>query len=154
MDFKPLSDEQLRQLTDARQVFEAWRHADVAYKQRFSGSMRWLTRRGRDYLHRKRGKREQSLGPRSAQTEMQYSAFIDGRSQAKDRLRALATRLDEMAPVNRALGLGRVPRLTARICRRLDQARLFGSHLLIVGTNALFRDRGHEDASAFPGRLS
>ncbi|MBT3218367.1 MAG: hypothetical protein HN348_04695 [Proteobacteria bacterium] len=43
-----------------------------------------------------------------------------------------------MAPVNRALNLGRVPRLTARIIRRLDDKKLLGQHLLLVGTNALF----------------
>ena len=43
-----------------------------------------------------------------------------------------------MAPVNRALNLGRVPKLTARIFRKLDDKNLLGQHILIVGTNALF----------------
>lgn len=50
----------------------------------------------------------------------------------------MSRRLDEMAPVNRALNLGRIPKLTARILRRLDEKRLLGQHLIVIGTNALF----------------
>lgn len=137
-EFSELTADQRRQLTDARQVFEAWRTTRTDYAHRFSGSMRWLTRRGHDYLHRKRGRRERSLGRRSPETEAAWVSFTEGRERAKADLARLSRRLDEMAPVNRALGLGRVPRLTARIIRRLDAAELLGQHLLVVGTNALF----------------
>ena len=46
--------------------------------------------------------------------------------------------IEQKALVNRALGLGRVPKLTARILRRLTDAGLLGTHLHVVGTNALF----------------
>jgi len=133
-----LSEEQGRQLVDARQVFEAWRSADIERYRRYRGSMRWLSRKGRDYLHRKIGKRERSLGRRSDETELIWQAFHEGRDKSKAELARLAARLDEMAPVNRALRLGRIPRITARIMRRLDRQRLLGQHLLLIGTNALF----------------
>ena len=36
------------------------------------------------------------------------------------------------------MGLGRIPKLTARILRRLGDAGLLGTHLHVIGTNALF----------------
>jgi hypothetical protein len=133
-----LTNEQRRQTIDSRQVHEAFRAASDELRHRFDGSMRWVTRKGRDYLHRKRGKLERSLGPRSDETEALYKAFIDGRERCQTDVERLSERLDQMAPVNRALSLGRVPKLTARILRKLEQHGLLGTHLLVVGTNALF----------------
>ncbi len=138
MNFINLSNEQRRQLIDVRQTFEAYQIVSKQLVTRYSGSMRWLTRKGHDYLHRKRGHRESSLGPRSKKTEETFDAFQKGRAQKRKEATRLAARLDEMAPVNRALGLGRVPRLTARVLRQLDKAELLGKHLWIAGTNALF----------------
>jgi len=133
-----LSADQRRQLVDVRQVYEAWRTRHDDFGHRFAGSVRWVTRRGHEYLHRKISDKERSLGRRSPQTELTYNAFLTGRAQAKEQLQRLARRLDEMAPVNRALQLGRVPRLFARVLRRLDDHGLLGTHLLVVGTHALF----------------
>ena len=138
MDFIELTNEQRRQTVDCRQVHEAFWHASDTLRHRFDGSMRWVSRKGHEYLHRKRGKTERSLGPRSPATESKYEAFMTGREQCRADVKRLATRLDQMAPVNRAMNLGRVPKLTARILRMLRKHRLLGQHLLIVGTNALF----------------
>jgi hypothetical protein len=138
MDFIELTNEQRRQTIDSHQVHDAFWSASDELRRRFDGSMRWVTRKGRDYLHRKRGTQERSLGPRSAETERRYEAFIHGRERCRADVERLSKRLDLMAPVNRALNLGRVPKLTARILRMLDQQRLLGTHLLVVGTNALF----------------
>jgi hypothetical protein len=137
-DFNELSSEQRRQLVDARQLYEAYRQAKRTWKHSYTGSMRWVTRKGRDYLHWKRGRRERSLGRRSPETEATYEAFVSGRQELKTRLAQLSQRLDRMAPVNRALDLGRLPTVAARILRRMDEGELLGTHLLVVGTNALF----------------
>ncbi len=63
---------------------------------------------------------------------------MQGRAQHRDRLAGLTRRLDEVAPVNTAMGLGRVPTIAARILRACDEHRLLGEHLLVVGTNAVF----------------
>ncbi len=138
MDFIELTNEQRRQTIDSHQVHEAFWSASDELRRRFDGSMRWVTRKGHDYLHRKRGTQERSLGPRGADTERRYEAFTHGRERCRADVEGLSTRLDQMAPVNRALNLGRVPKLTARILRMLDHQRLLGTHLLVVGTNALF----------------
>jgi hypothetical protein len=133
-----MSDEQRRQLVDCRQVFDEYRAARARWDQSFTGSMRWVTRKGTEYLHHKRRKRERSLGRRSPETEARYRAFVSGRAELEERLAQLSARLDRMAPVNRALQLGRVPTIAARVLRKLDDEGLLGSHLLVVGTNALF----------------
>jgi hypothetical protein len=138
LHLKDLNGEQRRQLIDTQQVYEAWREANEASLHRYAGSMRWATRNGTEYLLRKIGRSETSLGPRDEQTETTYGAFIKGRKENQDRLEGLKARLEELAPVNRAMGLGRVPRIAARILQQCDEHRLLGEHLIVVGTNALF----------------
>jgi hypothetical protein len=138
MSINELRGEQRRQLIDTQQVFDTWRQAHHEANHRFAGSMRWGKRNGTDYLLRKIGQAETSLGPRSVKTERAYEAFVRGRVENQDRLSGLTNRLDELAPVNRALGLGRVPVIAARILRECDEAGLLGEHLTIVGTNALY----------------
>jgi hypothetical protein len=135
---KELDDSQRRQLIDTRQVYEAWLSADDEARRKFAGSMRWARRGGQEYLLRKISNRETSLGPRSSETEATYAAFKEGREAIRNRLVSLSEQLDRMAVINRALGLGRLPVVAARILRRCHQHGLLGSHLFVVGTNALF----------------
>jgi hypothetical protein len=79
-----------------------------------------------------------SLG-RETPTLLRQKAEHDTRRAALKRtVRTLAKRLDDMAPVNRALGLGRIPTIAARILRALDHEGLLGSHVIVAGTNALY----------------
>ena len=138
MSFHELRSEQLRQLIDTREVYQAWRNADDERRRRFVGSMRWAQRGAHIYLLRKIGSRETSLGPRSEELERTHDAFMEGRAENRERLVGLTSRLDELAPVNMAMGIGRVPAVAGRIVRRCDEQGLLGSQLYIVGTNALF----------------
>ena len=100
--------------------------------------MRWGDRNGTEYLLRKIGKTETSLGVRSKETEATYEAFLRGRDNNKNRLKGLSARIDELAPVNIAMGLARVPSIAARILRACDERGLLGEQLVVVGTNALY----------------
>ncbi|MDP2409852.1 MAG: nucleotidyltransferase domain-containing protein [Pseudolabrys sp.] len=133
-----LTGAQRRQLIDTQQVFATWRAAKSDRERRFSGGMRWAKRGKTEYLLRKTGKRETSIGVRSAELELIYDAFITGRAENRDRLHNLKERLDAIAPVNLAMGIGRVPRIAADILRSCDDAGLLGQQLFVVGTNALF----------------
>lgn len=126
-DFTDWTHEQVRQFVDAEQVFSAYQAARTELGQRFAGSMAWKTVRGRQYLYRKRKAAWSSLGLRCPETEAAHAAFHDGRARVKQRLADLARRLDAMAPVNRALGLGRMPVVAARALRALAAARLLGT---------------------------
>jgi hypothetical protein len=131
MRFTELTNEQRRQLIDVAQVFSAWR--DAAHKA-VPGSLRWVTRKGAEYLYRKTGKSERSLGRRSPATE----AIVTEHARQRSRLKQSSARLKAMARVNRALYLNRVPKDAALILRELDAAGLLGKHLFVIGTNALY----------------
>ena len=138
MSHMDLRHEQARQLIDVEQAFEAYRAARVEHDARYAGSMSWKRINGDDYLYRKVKGSNRSLGPMSEATRATHSAFHSGRERIRGRMSGLAGRLDEMAPVNRALGLARVPKTGARVLRSLAVAGLMGKAIDIVGTNALF----------------
>ena len=134
--FTELNNAQRRQFVDVIQAFEAWEESRAELARRFVGSMRWVERRGKVYLLRKRANSEVSLGRKTDETEKIYQAFLNGRDEERNRSRALDARLKEMAPVNRALRLNRVPRITSRILRHLANAQILGRNVFVVGTNS------------------
>jgi hypothetical protein len=138
MDLAEFNPDQRRRLVDATQVFEAWREADREFRHSYRGSMRWKTINGTPYLYRTFGKIGNSLGPRSPELETVKANYTEQRARLRRRLTALETRLKDMARLNRAFNLGRVPVIAARILRKLDQEGLLGKHLFVVGTNALY----------------
>src|ERR1700730_373814 len=131
MRFTELSNEQRRQLIDVGQAFVAWREAT---RKGSRGSLLWVTRKGTEYLYRKAGKSERSLGRRSLATE----ALVAEHKQQRARLKQTGARLKAMARVNRALYLNRVPKDASLILRELDAAGVLGKHLFVIGTNALY----------------
>lgn len=133
-----LSADQARQQLNTEQVYDAWREARDSLARRFAGSRSWKTVGGTQYLYRKDGASWRFIGPRSAETERIYEQFRSGRARARETVASLVKRLDEVAPVNRAMRLGRVPILPARILRALEHAGLLGKSIDVVGTNALF----------------
>lgn len=138
MQFSELTNDQARHLVDIRQVFEEWEFCRGQLAHSFSGSMRWVERKGYVYLLKKEGRREQSLGRRSETTKKTYHAFMKGREESQARLGALDERLGELAPVSKALRLNRVPITTARVLRHLREAGLLGNTLTVAGTTCLF----------------
>ncbi|HEY0130884.1 MAG TPA: GSU2403 family nucleotidyltransferase fold protein, partial [Allosphingosinicella sp.] len=137
MAFVELSGEQIRQLINTEQTYDAFVRAK-AERERYRGAMTWKQVRGREYLYRKRAGVWKSLGPRGADTELAYESFHSGRSAARERLASLDQVIRAQAPVNRAMRLGRVPWPAARLLRRLENKRVLGHGISIVGTNALF----------------
>lgn len=137
MKFNELSDNHVRNLVDLRQVYEAWRAAEGELTHKYAGSMFWREVKGADYLKRKVGQVEKSLGRRSPETEEIFRLFVEGRDKARQRHDSLANSVDVQAAIARTIGLGRVPPVVARLLRRLDEVELMG-HIRVVGTNAMF----------------
>ncbi|HWU96015.1 MAG TPA: nucleotidyltransferase domain-containing protein [Sphingomonas sp.] len=133
-----LDGSQIRQLVDVEHVYRAYRDALRDREARFRGSLSWKTVRGHDYLYQKRSGLAKSLGPRSPETERIFDQFRTGRAESRKRVETLDKRLREMAPVNRAMRLGRVPVMSARVIRRLDGLGLIGQGLRVAGTHALY----------------
>jgi hypothetical protein len=133
-----LTPNQIRQLVDCEQVYAAYRAAQREYRQRFAGAMAWKGVHGRQYLYRKKANVWRSLGARSPETERSYEQFRAGRLALKARRKALDEEVRSMAPVNKAMKLGRVPWIAARILRRLEREGLLGQGVRVAGTHALY----------------
>ena len=78
-----LQSDQIRQTIDTEQVFSAYIATTDTLDARFKGSMSWKTVGGREYLYRKSGDIWKSLGARSADTELTYRRFNEGREVRK-----------------------------------------------------------------------
>ena len=138
MYFNELDNESRRRLIDVQQRAEALREMEQELRHRFAGHMAWKRRGQQDYLYRRTGRVEKSLGPRSPRTEAAFTAFSEGKTQLEQRAAGLKSTLEGMARVNRAMGIARLPSLMGRILRRLDEAGVLGEQVCVVGTNALF----------------
>ena len=149
--FTELDGDQIRQMINVEQVYAAYRTAQAERRKRFRGSMAWKTVGGHVYLYKKSAGEWKSLGRRSAETELTSERFLSGRAAVKERVAALDATIRRMAPVNKAMRLGRVPWLPARLLRKLESRQLLGSAMSVVGTHALYAYErmagGHFDGS-------
>lgn len=141
-EINELTLDQARERVNTAQRFGAWR--DAAKRLRgYRGSLVWHRSNGDEYLTRSYYdasgyRRQKVVGKRSGETETLKAEWEEGRAVAQARAKQLRTTLEGQAAINRALGLGRVPLLGARIIRSLDDAGLLGRGLRIVGTNAIY----------------
>jgi hypothetical protein len=129
-----LTNEQSRQMIDLTQLHAAKRSAQRELISTYRYAPRWRRIADRDYLYLG----EQSQGARSPETESLFATYRSKREQLQSRLEKIKLRMDQMAPVNVALKLGRVPKLPARILRAFDAEGLLGKHLRVIGTHALY----------------
>lgn len=142
MEFQHLNNDQRREIVNTQQRYAAYREARTRAGG-YRGSMVWNEIKGREYLVRssydKTGiRRQTSLGVRSAKTEDIKQNYDQGRSAAEARLKDIRTVLTRQAAINRALGLGRVPLIGARIIRALDDTGSLGAGIRVLGTNAVY----------------
>ncbi|MEP7248083.1 MAG: nucleotidyltransferase domain-containing protein [Gammaproteobacteria bacterium] len=140
MEFLELTNEQRRQLIDAQQLYASWRPASAELER--MGSLIWQTSKGRRYLTEQHGRVRKSLGRETPELRAKKDAHDQKRKALTTKVKGLKKRLDQMAPVNRALKLGRMPTIAANILRELDRENLLGSHIIVAGTNALYAYEG------------
>lgn len=138
LEFRELDGEQTRRLIDAEQRYETLLGLEARLHSSFRGSMSWKTVAGRDYLYRKIDGHWKSLGPRDEESEQLFAKYHSLRTELREQIEVLRGEIDRAARVDRAMGLGRVPKTIAAILRRLDRKRLLGKAVSVVGTNALY----------------
>jgi hypothetical protein len=158
MEFQELNTDQRREAVNTQQRYAAYREA-AARAAGFRGSMVWTATNGHEYLVRSHYvgagvRRQTSLGPRSPQTEAIKADYDRGRAEAQDRVRTLKDVLTRQAAINRALSLGRVPLIGAKIMRALDQAGLLGAGIRVLGTNAIYAYEAAAGVRIDPGLTS
>ncbi len=138
MAISEFNDEQRRELINMQQLFDAWRPADQEFRHSYKGRMKWKKISGQEYLYRVQDRVEKSLGPRSPETENIKADYTEARTRLKRRVTTLKGKIEQRAVVNRALRLGQMPTIAARILRKLDHVGLLGTQLIVVGTHSLF----------------
>jgi hypothetical protein len=134
-----MDEDQRRIFIDTAQLHEAFMGAYIKTRA-YRGGMHWKKAKGREYLFRSldRYGHGKSLGPRSPETEAIYSEFHDNKKHVFARLKDLKERLKVQARFCKAARIDRVPRIVTAILRLLEQQKLLGSNLQIIGTNALY----------------
>lgn len=132
-----LPEDAQRQYIDARAVFTAWEDAKKSAAE-VRGGMHWQSKSGHDYLFRTsvRGA-QKSLGPRSAETEQIYENFTKRKKLVEKRVADLSEELVRQQKMNRALGVGRAPRILIDILQKLSTSGL-AEFFTVVGTHALY----------------
>ncbi|MGB6536633.1 MAG: nucleotidyltransferase domain-containing protein [Xanthobacteraceae bacterium] len=142
IEFQELNGDQRREVVNTQQRYSSLRESQEKAKA-YRGSMVWTQIKGRDYLIRsyydRSGLRRQtSLGPRAKETEAIKREFDRGRETTRARLADLQAVMTRQTAINRAIGLGRVPLIGAKIIRALDRAGMLGSGIRVLGTNAVY----------------
>lgn len=138
MSILPFSDEQLRVIVNLEQHYEVWIEADRALAALPYG-YKWKTINDKDYLYEMTDRlgNGKSRGPRSSETEGIYEDYQQKKQTLSDRRNQSAITLNQTCQVYRALSLPLLPSQAAKVLRELDRRGLLGSHLMVVGTNAM-----------------
>jgi hypothetical protein len=137
--FHEMTGDQRRVFLDATQLRHAY--VEVAAKSRtYRGGLHWKKAKGREYLFRSHDRYGygKSLGARSPETEAVFKEFHENKTRYQQSLKELQGRLKEQARFCKAARIARVPRIVGGILRLLEEQKLLGSNLQVVGTNALY----------------
>lgn len=138
MQVRPFSDEQSRLLINLRQRYEVW----MAAEQELAAmpyDLRRKTVSGSTYLYeiRDRSGNGKSLGPMNESREARFQEYHERKDALQAQIKGLRPVLAESAALYRALRLPMLSSEAGPILRECDRRHLLGSHLLVVGTNAI-----------------
>ena len=134
----PFSDEQARTLVNLEQRYQVWIEAERALAA-LPYDLRRKHVNGRSYLYeiKDRSGNGISLGAWSEENEARFQRYRDSKAALKERRDGSAGALAETARLYRALRLPMLASDAGPILREADRRNLLGSHLLVVGTNAM-----------------
>lgn len=135
MNYYELSNDQRRQIIDIQQAFSAW-HPSVVELDGL-GTIRVQSSKGQRYVYEVHGTVRKSLGRESPELLKRKERHDAKRIELQKRVKTLEKRLTAAAPVNKALKLGTMRTIAAKIIRALDREHLLGTHVIVAGTNAL-----------------
>lgn len=132
-----IGEDARRQYINARATFTAWEDAGKSASN-VRGGMYWKRHGETEYLIRTSPRNVQkSNGRRSEATEQIYQNFTARKAEAEQRLADLTSALVRQQRMNRALYVGRAPRILIDILNKLAKEG-FSEHFMVVGTHALY----------------
>jgi hypothetical protein len=139
LKLKELTAEQRRIAVDTVQLYQHFLELRQEY-QEFRGGLHWKRVGPREYLVKTldREGHQQSLGPRTSKTEELLRRFADRKKDLREQIDALEDELTARAKFCVAAGVNRIPRIAADIVRLLDSKGVLGSHLVILGSHAVY----------------
>ncbi len=135
---RPFSDEQARALINMRQRYDAWIDGERALAA-LPYDLRRKTIGGYEYLyeiHDRRGNGT-SQGAWDAAKQRRVDDYRAAKAEAKARRDGAREALGESTRIARALRLPLLSAAAGPILREADRRELLGSHLLVIGTNAM-----------------
>ena len=135
---RPFTDEQLRTLINLRQRYEVWIEAERVLA-RMPYDLRIKTVSGKSYLYEifDRSGNGKSLGRLTDELEEKFQSYREEKLRLQAQREGARAALDESARLYRALRLPMLSTGAGPILRECDRRGLLGSHLLVVGTNAM-----------------
>lgn len=135
---QPFSPEQERALINLRQRYEVWIEAERELA-RMPYDLRRKKVGDREYLYEifDRGGNGKSLGAWDDEKQVQFEDYRTAKATAKERRDGAREALHESSRIARALRLPMLSADAGPILREADRRALLGSHLLVVGTNAM-----------------
>lgn len=135
---RPFTDEQSRLLINLRQRYEVWMGAEQELAA-MPYDLRRKTVTGSVYLYeiRDRSGNGKSLGKLDATWEARFDEYHARKDALKAQIKGLRPALAESAALYRALRLPMLSSEAGPILRECDRRHLLGSHLMVVGTNAI-----------------
>ena len=135
---RPFTDEQSRLLINLRQRYEVWMGAEQELAA-MPYDLRRKTVTGSVYLYeiRDRSGNGKSLGKLDATREARFAEYHARKDTLKAQIKGLRPALAESAALYRALRLPMLSSEAGPILRECDRRHLLGSHLMVVGTNAI-----------------
>lgn len=132
-----IGEDARRQYIDALATFTAWEDARKAASE-VRGGMYWKRHGETEYLIRTSPSNSQkSIGPRSEKTAQIYLDFTARKAEAEQRLADLAGALERQQRMNRALFVGRAPRILIDILNKLAKEGL-SEYFTVIGTHSLY----------------
>lgn len=134
----PFSDEQARNLINIHQQYEVWRDAERALAE-MPYNLRIKEVSGFAYLYEltDREGNMKSLGRLDEKKQAQFDAYKNNKENLKARIDTCRKALAERTRIYRSLHLPMLDPEAGKILREADRRQLLGSHLMVVGTNAM-----------------
>jgi len=136
---KEIDSESRRILINAQESYMVLKDAYQAGRH-YRGGMRWKRTNEREYLFHTRDGRGngKSMGVRNSETEQIYDSFHKNKRASKERIRHLNDSLKRQSRFCIAAALNRVPAVSSKILRLLDQEGLLKSGVMVIGTHAMY----------------
>ena len=141
MYYNDLDNRLIRDRIDLIQTYQEWMRMRDLARTELAGTMGYEDRSGGPYLYRRstrNGLRStKSLGPQSPETDQILAHFQRQKAEAEARVATLSEKIDQLAGIMRALHYQRVPRIVARLIRKLNDSPA-AARFRVVGTHALY----------------